>query len=127
MSILNGVTWPTPRPNVAVYIGDVARIHVEALDEEKVKGNATFVLEGKNGKEGGEVVLDDAIAVAKEYFADAIEEGILPLGGHTESAVHNMDVSETIKVFGELKGYKDSVRELVDQFVGLKRKELAAK
>jgi nucleoside-diphosphate-sugar epimerase len=125
LSILNGVIWPTPRPAVAVYIGDVARIHVEALDEEKVKGNATFILEGKNGKEGGELVLDDAVAVAKEYFEDAVKEGILPLGGHTESAVHNMDASETVKVFGELKGYKDSVREVVEQFVELKRKELA--
>jgi hypothetical protein len=112
---------------MVVYIGDVARIHVEALDEEKVKGNATFVLEGKNGNEGGEVVLDDAIAVAKDYFAAAVEEGILPLGGHTESAVHNMDASETIKVFGELKGYKNSVREVLEQFIELKRKELAAK
>jgi nucleoside-diphosphate-sugar epimerase len=126
LSILNGVTWPTPRPAVAVYISDVARIHVEALDEEKVKGNATFILEGKNGKEEGELVLDDAVKVAKEYFADAVKEGILPLGGHTESAVHSMDASETVKVFGELKGYKDSVREVVEQFVELKRKELAA-
>jgi nucleoside-diphosphate-sugar epimerase len=126
LSILNGVTWPTARPAVAAYVGDVARIHVEALDEEKVKGNAAFILNGGNGKEGGDVVLDDAIVVAKEYFADAVRDGILPLGGHTESAFHSIDASEAIKVFGELKGYKDSVREVVDQFVELKKRELSA-
>ncbi|RYN45659.1 hypothetical protein AA0118_g12782 [Alternaria tenuissima] len=105
-----------------VHIDDVARIHVAALDTKKVPGNRSFLLQSSDG---GKVVFEDALVVAKDKFGDAIEEGLLPLGGTLGSLPINVDSKETEEVFGPLKTYKEAVENALEQFVELKRKELA--
>jgi len=58
---------------VITHIDDVARIHVEALDEERVKGNHTHILEG--GKDGEKVVFEDVNRVARREFLETLERG----------------------------------------------------
>ena len=110
------------KPAMITHIDDVARIHVAALDTAKVPGNRGFLLQSGDG---GKIVFDDALEVAKEKFADAVEEGILPMGGTTGDAYQIVDSRETDEVFGGLKSYKEAVESVLGQFVELKRAELA--
>ncbi|KAH7400168.1 hypothetical protein BKA64DRAFT_476332 [Cadophora sp. MPI-SDFR-AT-0126] len=120
LSIILGVKGDK-KPAMITHIDDVARIHVAALDTAKVSGNRGFLLQSGDG---GKIVFDDALEVAKEKFGSAVDEGILPLGGTTGNAYQIVDSSETDEVFGELKSYKEAVESVLGQFVELKRAEL---
>ncbi|KAE9366925.1 NAD(P)-binding protein [Stipitochalara longipes BDJ] len=120
-----GTHFPAPRPAAITYIGDVARIHVAALDRKKVVGNQTYILEG--GKEGQKVVLEKVNEIVGREFQQAVEKGWLKGNGRLESAWSAFDASATRKAFGELKGYEDSVREVLEQWVELKEQEESGK
>ena len=66
----------TPLPGVTVHIDDVARVHIQALDETKVKSSQNFVL-SSNGIEGTK--WEDGIISVSSAFPNAVENGILPL------------------------------------------------
>ncbi|KAH7327332.1 hypothetical protein BKA65DRAFT_597877 [Rhexocercosporidium sp. MPI-PUGE-AT-0058] len=121
-SIVLGVKSDGKKPAMITHIDDVARAHVEALDTQKIPGNRGFLLQSGDG---GKVVLDDALVVAREKFGDAVEEGILPLGGTTSEAYQIVDSIETERVFGPLRTYKEAVESVLGQFVELKRRELS--
>jgi nucleoside-diphosphate-sugar epimerase len=121
LSVVTGTRSPIVRPAIVSHIDDVARIHVEALDEEKVVGNQNYFIDAKT--EGKRTIFDDANEIAKKYFPDAVEEGILKLGGSIESAYLRRDTREVQRIFGELKKYEAGVRDVVGQFVELKRRE----
>ncbi|KAL5327869.1 hypothetical protein ACEPPN_005575 [Leptodophora sp. 'Broadleaf-Isolate-01'] len=121
LSIVLGVKNEGKKPAMITHIDDVARAHVGALDTEKVVGNRGFLLQSDVG---GKVVFEDALLVAREKFADAVEEGILPLGGTTGNAYQIVDSSATEEVFGKLKSYREAVESVLGQFVELKRGEL---
>jgi len=120
LSVVTGVKSPAARPGNITDIRDVARVHVGSLDEEKVKGNQSFLLDV------GQVRFDDALDVASREFADAVKEGVLPLGGTIPAVTNNVDASATVEVFGKLRGYEDAVKSLLEQFVALKRRETAS-
>jgi nucleoside-diphosphate-sugar epimerase len=122
LSIVLGKQLPGARPGTICHIDDVARIHVEALDEEKVKGNRDFVIDSR--KEGEKVNFDDAKGVVERCFGKEVEQGVLKLGGGIGSVGLRINGEETRSVFGELKGYEESVREVVEQFVELKKREV---
>ncbi|PMD33772.1 NAD(P)-binding protein [Hyaloscypha variabilis F] len=120
-----GTHFPAPRPTLITYIGDVARIHVVALDETKVVGNQTYILEG--GKEGEKVVFEDVNEIVKREFEEAVNKGWLKGEGRLQGAWSLVDASETRKVFGELTGFEESVREVLQQWVELKKQEESRK
>lgn len=112
-----------PRPNIASHIDDVARLHVEALDEAKVPGRySCFFVEG--GKQGEEVVFEDVLALSKREFPRAWEKGWWKEGGSCESGRLTLDSSNTRQVFGECKGYEEACRDLLKQWVELKEREV---
>ncbi len=118
MSVRQGLISTVARPEVITHIEDVARIHIAALDEEKVLRNQTYILEG--GKEGEKVVFEDVNEIIRREFPGAVERGWVKGEGKPVPAYQVIDSSETKKKFGELKGYDEVVRDLLKQWVRLK-------
>lgn len=125
LNIALGTVFPGPRPAIITDIGDVARIHVAALDEGRVKGNQTYILE--SGKEGEKVEFEDVNEIVRREFPSAVEKGWLKGEGKLQGAYSLVDASETRKTFGELKGFEEAVREVLGQWVELKEREESEK
>lgn len=99
-----------------VDVRDVARIHVGSLDEEKVVGSKSFLLDA------GPMKFDDALEIAEREFPEAVKSGILPLGGHLPAAFQILDTSDTVKTFGKMYTYAEAAKEVIGQYVELKSK-----
>ena len=112
LGLLLGSTSPVARPGSVIDIRDVARIHVEALDEVKVPKSKSFLLDT------GKTTLDDAIDLVKKNFHGAAE--ILPLNGTCPTVFQNIDASETVATFGPLASYEESINGIVAQYLALK-------
>ncbi len=84
-----------------------------ALDETKVAGNQTYILE--RGKEGKKVVFEDVNEIVEREFEEVVNKGWLKGDGRLQGAWSLVDASETRKVFGELTGFEESVREVLQQ------------
>lgn len=102
-----------------LYVSSVARIHVEAFDNAKVVGGKAYILEAG----GEEHKFNDAIEVAKKFFPDAVEKGILPLGGHLPTTMHKLDIADTIETFGAMHTLEEAAKEAIGQYLELKAKE----
>ncbi|KAK4951187.1 hypothetical protein LTR10_010159 [Elasticomyces elasticus] len=101
-----------------VDVGDVAKAHIEALDE-RVQGNQAFLLTNK----GGDVAWNDAKAVVAKYYPHAVGKQ-LPNDGNIEPHFFvNMDIEKTEKTFGRLKSFEDTIGSLTGQYLDLLAKE----
>jgi nucleoside-diphosphate-sugar epimerase len=117
MQIILGNKNTTPFTGNIAVLEDVALVHVGSLDEKKVRGNANFLVTSGDGIDG--VTLDSALEIAKKHFPEAVEKGILPLGGTTPTSLLRLDVSPTEKVFGPMKTYEDAVKSVVAHYIEL--------
>jgi len=120
VAIISGQKLPGARPGTIADVRDVARIHVGALDEAKVKvegGSRSFLFDV------GHVDFNTIIKVAENEFPEAVKDGILSTEGSLAAVYQNLDVSETVEVFGPLTGYEDAVKPLLAQFIALKKGE----
>jgi nucleoside-diphosphate-sugar epimerase len=115
VGIISGVVAPSPSPNGVVHIDDVARIHVEALDSSKVRGNRDFILSA------GVERYDDAEGIVRKAYPDAVGNGLLELGGSTPTTRMIVDIRETVEVFGEFKTYEEMVKSVAGQYIELKK------
>ena len=104
---------------------DVARVQVNALDEEKVVLGAGeskgYLLDGGSSVKG--VEFDDAKDIVKKAFPGAVADGKLELGGGVERAGLVIESSETVEAFGEMGGYEGMVKDVVGQYLELLGKE----
>lgn len=115
-----------------VHVNDCARVHIEALDQDKVKdGNvpprfvaAATTEEGMDGKK----VWGKALKIIEDEFASEIEKGVFTVG--RERTPINMPyrvdskMTENMLLGGEaIKGLEESVREVADWYVQLVAKE----
>ncbi|KAK5676551.1 hypothetical protein LTS10_010852 [Elasticomyces elasticus] len=101
-----------------VDVGDVAKAHIEALDD-RVLGNQAFLLTNK----GGDVAWNDAKAVVAKYYPNAVGKQ-LPNDGNIEPHFFvNMDIEKTEKTFGKLKSFEDTIGSLTGQYLDLLAKE----
>lgn len=116
LSIVKGFQAPDERPGSVTDLRDVVQIQVASLDEKIVVGNRSFLLDI------GHVELDDANDIARKAFPEAVKSGMLPLGGSIKVVWRNIDVSETLEVFGPLHSYEDMVNRVVGQYLDLKAK-----
>ena len=98
-------------------VRDVARVHVESLDEEKIVGNRSFAFDV------GNVTYEDANEIVRKAFPNVVETGVLPLDGTLPAVSLKFDVQETIDLFGKLKPFEESVKALVGQYLQLKARE----
>lgn len=122
--VLGSESAPGKRPLMVSHLQDVARIEVAALDEGKVALGAgeskSYLLDGGSANNG--VDFDDAKEVVRKAFPEAVESGKLKLGGGIEGAKLNIDASETVETFGELRSYEDAVKSIVGQYLELLEK-----
>ena len=108
-----------------VHVADLARVHVEAMTNEQIKGHEDFVL-NENGREG--IVWTDTIKIAEKHFPTAVAKGILPLGGNTQTLKRRVDGSKAEKVFGmKMIGFEEQIVGLVGQYVELAEKQQSRK
>lgn len=115
IGIISGASPPGKRPCSITDVRDLARIQVEALDENKVGGNASFLL-----IQSGQLAFNDANDIVRVNFPEAVKDGLLPLGGNVGSAYQKFDDSRTTEIFGRLRSYEDAVVSLVRQYLALK-------
>jgi hypothetical protein len=99
MSMILGMKPPKSLPGTIVHVKDVAKVHVGALNEEKVVGNKNFFVSIEIPE------YEEALDITKRLFPDAVADGRLPLGGTRETTVVHLDTSEAGSTFGQLKGY----------------------
>ena len=81
-----------PDAGVTVFVNDVAKVHVLALDS-KIKGNQNFGASQAS-------VWDDATEIVKRRFPEAVKDGRLPSDGIAPTKKMNYDASRTEEVFG---------------------------
>jgi hypothetical protein len=104
-------------------VTDLARIHVEAL-EDKVKGNQSFLL--IHGNHSPDFDFNVVNEIAKTEFADAVADGILKPVGSTVAVYQQIDASATTKLFGTLDTFENASRAAIAQWVELKRHDSSA-
>ena len=117
MLILLGVKNTDAFVGQISHLDDVAKVHVESLDEKKVPGSANFLVTSGDGVDG--VQLESANEIAKRKFPDAVAKGILPLGGTRPSKVLKLDIEATEKVFGKMRTYEDAVESVAGYYIKL--------
>lgn len=123
--VLGSEPTPGKRPMMVLDLRDVARVQVNALDEEKVVLGAGeskgYLLDGGSSVKG--VEFDDAKDIVKKAFPGAVADGKLELGGGVERAGLVIESSETVEAFGEMGGYEGMVKDVVGQYLELLGKE----
>ncbi|KAL4964991.1 NAD(P)-binding protein [Aspergillus stella-maris] len=114
-----------PYVTVPVHVSDVARAHVDALDTEKVRGGSEFILAADTDNLGEGVNWDrDVRDVARKYFSDEVESGVLPCQGSLGSIRWKLDTRDTERVFGwKMSGFEETARSLLRQYLELKALE----
>jgi nucleoside-diphosphate-sugar epimerase len=112
MGLVLGMAAPNASPGTVVHVDDVARIHVGALDEEKIPGNANLLASVP-------AQFEDALEIAARLFPEAVQDGRLPLRGKRVTLPMTVDVQDTVAIFGPLKGYEEMVESVVGQYLKL--------
>ena len=111
MSMLMGLKEPVSTVGGVVHLDDVSRIHVRALDEEKVPAGASFIISIP-------VKFEDTLDIVKRLFPEAVEDGRLPFIGRQTMPL-TIDIQATVDAFGPLKGYEEMVKSVVGQYLRL--------
>ncbi|TKA69463.1 hypothetical protein B0A55_08330 [Friedmanniomyces simplex] len=102
-----------------VDVGDVAKAHIESL-RDGVVGSQAFLLTNK----GGGVNWNDAKTITAKHFLEVVETGQLPNDGAIEENFFlRCDIEKTEETFGKLKGFEDTIKGLVSQYLELLAKD----
>lgn len=102
----------------AVDVDDVAKVHIEALND-RVPGNQAFLLTNN----GGEFTWNDVTKIVQRRFPDAVGKQ-LPNDGSVEPHFYlRMDNERTVETFGPLKSFEDTIYGLAGQYLELLAKE----
>ncbi|TVY84575.1 Short-chain dehydrogenase/reductase tropE [Lachnellula suecica] len=110
MAPILGQTIESQLVSASVHVDDVAKAHIEALNE-RIAGNRDYVL-NSDGPDGME--WNDGIAVAKRSFPDAVEKGVLKLGGSMLTQKWKIDSSATDEAFGwKCRSFEKTIEDLV--------------
>lgn len=111
MAIITGQQSSDPRPCSLIGLSDVVRAHVGSLDEEKVEGSKSFLLDS------GRDSFDEINEIVRKAFPDAVASGKLPLGGSIVPAILRFNVEDSERTFGPLASFERDLLSVVDQFL----------
>lgn len=118
-SAVLGMKADNPRTGTTVYLNDIARLHVDALDPE-IAGNEDFSA-SSGGLEG--VTLNDALEIVAKHFPNEVAAGVLPNNGTTPTLPMKIDASKTEKAFGfKFTGLEKQVVEIAEHYIQLASK-----
>lgn len=102
-------------PSSSVFVNDVARMHVLALDS-KVAGGQFFL----GVSEGSNTRWEEAFDIVRKHFPEAVESGIFPLNGENATKRFIVDNEYTKKVLGiEFAGFEEQVKSVAEQYLAL--------
>ena len=104
-----------PTPSTSVFVNDVAKIHVLALDP-KIPGGQFFlaVSEGSNTK------WEDSIDIVKKHFPKAVASGIFPLTGKNPTKRLIFDTKYTERTLGvEFASFEEQVKSVAGHYLEL--------
>ncbi|KAL8668351.1 MAG: hypothetical protein Q9168_007022 [Polycauliona sp. 1 TL-2023] len=105
---------PFPFPGCTVHIDDVAKIHVAALDPE-IEGNQNFLVNA-GGLAG--IQWNDAKEIVRKRFPDAVDKGLLPLQGSTETRTMKVDGSKAERVFNfKYKDFEEQIVSVMEYYL----------
>ncbi|KAL2068184.1 hypothetical protein VTL71DRAFT_16282 [Oculimacula yallundae] len=117
---LLGQKAAAPLVGASVHVRDVAKAHVDAL-QASVPGNEDYVLTS-DSPDG--IRWDDVLSIAEKYFPEAIEKGILKMGGRLETTTWKIGTEDMEKAFGwRCTSFEDTVRDLIGLYIELVVKE----
>jgi len=101
-------------------VDDAARVHVLALDSDKVKGSQSYIVSST----GDDANLYDKVnEIVARRFAEAVKDGRLPNAGKYDTLVAKLDNSKTEETFGKLAGLEETVVSVVGHWLDLQEKE----
>ena len=118
LGLLQGNQSDVPFNGNAVFVDDVAQLHVSALSPT-VKGNQAFVATS-DGTKG--MVWEDGIDLVRKHFPQAIENGRLSAAGKQPTVPVYIDARKTEETFGfRFAGYEQQIKSLVGQYLEVVR------
>ena len=104
-----------PTPSASVFIDDVARMHVLALDP-KIAGGQFFLGVSENSNTRWE----DAFEIVKKHFPRAVEDGTFPLSGTNPTKRLIFDNEYTKKRLGIVfASFEEQVKSVAGQYLEL--------
>lgn len=104
-----------PTPSISVFVDDVAKMHVLALDP-KVPGGQFFI----GVSEGSNTRWEDSIEIVKKYLPEAVPK-VFPLTGSNPTKRLIFNNEYTKKTLGiEFASYEEQVKSIAQQYVELK-------
>jgi nucleoside-diphosphate-sugar epimerase len=107
-------------PGMYAHVSDVAYVHIAALSGD-IKGNHNF---GVSTQIPNKHEWNDALGIVKEAFPQAVESGILLMGGSVKTFPGMYDCSATEEMLGiKFKEFPEMVRDTVGQYLALAAKE----
>jgi nucleoside-diphosphate-sugar epimerase len=121
VDLVLGAKGGRPRMANTVFVDDVAKVEVLALDPKLAKDGDNFIAAGSPS--GKSIEWNDVTRIVRRLFPDEVKSGILPLGGDQETISVSYDVSKTEKAFGfRFAGLETQVKSLIGQYVELASK-----
>lgn len=114
--IVKGQHMQFPLVGTPVLVDDVARAHIDAI-RPSVPGNRDYIL-SSDGLEG--IEWNSIFDIARKYFPQEIEDGLLQCTGSLPTRKWRLDVSETEKAFGwQCTSFEETVRRQLELYVVL--------
>ena len=122
LRIATGVKSEQANPGVTVHNEDVARLHVESLNQSKIPAGSYIASWNPAGTVDGTHWQDVSAVVAKE-FPEAVKSGLLSVDGVQGSTPNHFDSTKTEKTFGwKFQSYAEMVKSVVGHYLELKAK-----
>ena len=105
-----------PTPSISVFVDDVARMHVLALDP-KIAGGQFFVGLSENSK----TTWEKAFEIVQKHFPEAVADGTFPLTGGNPTKKLLFNTEYTKKTLGiEFAGFEEQVKSVAKHYLELK-------
>ena len=102
-----------PTPSTSVFVDDVAKMHVLALDP-KIPGGQFFLGLSENSNTRWE----DSFDIVKKHFPEAIEDGTFPLSGKNPTKRLIFENEYTKKTLGiEFASFEEQVKSVAKQYL----------
>jgi nucleoside-diphosphate-sugar epimerase len=106
-----------PTPGGVVHVGDVAIMHIKALDSNKVPGNQTYIAnaDGHNG-----IKWEDISAIAEKVCKEEVESGKFKTKDVFSTLQIKIDSGNVEEVFDfKFRSFEDQVTDVLKWYVSL--------
>ena len=105
-----------PTSSASVFVNDVARMHVRALDLE-IPGGQCFLGVSENSNTRWE----DSLDIVRKYFPEAVESGTFPLSGKNPTKRIVFDNEYTKRTLGIVfASFEEQVKSVAEQYLAFK-------